>query len=213
MATRTQNARSEKSRPKSNKNTGNYGKVKHLIAVASGKGGVGRTTVAANISVAIAQKGAKVGLMDLNLFGPSMNLMFNVRETPRVIDNRTIYPVVIDGLSLISMSMLTDHNSVNLWRTPLATQMVESFIEHVCWGELDYLFFNLPAGMDDVQLTLAQQSPLSGAVIVTTPQEASIIDATKGLWIFEKVAVPVMGIVENMSYFICDNCEKRHYLF
>lgn len=188
-------------------------RVKYVLAVASGKGGVGKSTVTANLAAAIAHTGARVGVMDTDIYGPSMGIMFGIEDAPRVDQNKNIYPVDVQGLKVISMSMFTDANSAVIWRGPMVSQMVQTFLRSVMWGELDYLLIDLPPGTGDIALTLTQSAPLSGAVIVTTPQEVSLLDVRRGLKMFEKVSVPVVGIVENMSYFVCDGCEKKHYIF
>ncbi len=187
--------------------------VRHVVAVASGKGGVGKSTATANLAVALAQTGAKVGILDADIYGPSMSMMFKVREAPALDDKQKLHPVIVNGIKIVSMAMFADDEKPTIWRGPMVSQMIQNFVHNVVWGELDYLLIDMPPGTGDVQLTLTQSAPLSGSVIVTTPQDVSVLDAKKGLKMFQKVSVPVLGIIENMSYFICDNCEKKHYIF
>lgn len=187
--------------------------VRHVIAVASGKGGVGKSTATANLAVALAQTGARVGVLDADIYGPSMSMMFQVNESPVLDDKQKLHPVVVNGIKIVSMAMFADDEKPVIWRGPMVSQMIQNFVHNVVWGELDYLLIDMPPGTGDVQLTLTQSAPLSGGVIVTTPQDVSVLDAKKGLKMFQKVSVPVLGIIENMSYFICDNCDKKHYIF
>lgn len=183
--------------------------VKYTIAVASGKGGVGKSTVAANLAVALQQAGNKVGLMDADIYGPSVPTMFGLG----LIDQQTTpFPVVKYDLKLMSMGFLVDPSQAVIWRGPKVAQAVSSFLGQVDWGELDYLIIDLPPGTGDAQLTLTQTAPLTGAVVVTTPQDVSLIDARKGVRMFAEVRVPVMGVIENMSYFIGDD-GKRYEIF
>jgi ATP-binding protein involved in chromosome partitioning len=187
--------------------------VRHVVAVASGKGGVGKSTATANLAVALAQTGAKVGILDADIYGPSMSMMFQVRESPVLDDKQKLHPVVVNGIKIVSMAMFADDEKPVIWRGPMVSQMIQNFVHNVVWGELDYLLIDMPPGTGDVQLTLTQSAPLSGGVIITTPQDVSVLDAKKGLKMFQKVSVPVLGVIENMSYFICDNCDKKHYIF
>ncbi len=192
----------------------NLNGVKNLLAVASGKGGVGKSTVAVNLALALSKAGAKVGIMDADIYGPSLPTMLGVSEKPRVDEQKNmIFPVMKDGISLISMGFLLDPNSPVIWRGPMVSGIIQQFLGQVMWGELDYLVIDLPPGTGDIQLTLTQHAPITGAVIVTTPQDVSVVDARRGLRMFEEVNVPVLGVIENMSYFICDGCEKKHYIF
>lgn len=186
--------------------------VKNTIAVASGKGGVGKSTVAVNLAVALAKDGAKVGLIDCDIYGPSIPLMFNINEKPRM-HNQKLLPLEKYGVKVMSIGFLVDPKQAVIWRGPMASGAVKQFLTDVTWGELDYLVFDLPPGTGDIQLTLVQQIPLTGAVIVTTPQEISLADARKGLAMFTKVNVPILGIIENMSYFICSHCGERENIF
>lgn len=190
--------------------------VKNTIAVASGKGGVGKSTVAVNIAVALAKDGFKVGLIDADIYGPSIPLMLGVTERPKVIqegDKVKIIPLEKFGVKFISIGLLVDDNAPVIWRGPMASGAVKQFMSDVDWGDLDYLIFDMPPGTGDIQLTLVQTVPLSGSVIVTTPQEVSLIDARKALKMFERVNVPVSGVVENMSYFIAHDTGNKYDIF
>ena len=178
--------------------------VKNTIAVASGKGGVGKSTVAVNIATALAKEGASVGLIDADIYGPSIPLMLGLKEKPKIYqDKNTLKMIPLEnyGVKVISIGLLVDDNAPVIWRGPMASGAVKQFMSDVEWGELDYLIFDMPPGTGDIQLTLVQTVPLTGAVIVTTPQEISLIDARKALKMFARVNVPVLGVVENMSYF------------
>ena len=190
--------------------------VKNTIAVASGKGGVGKSTVAVNLAVALAKDGASVGLIDADIYGPSIPLMLGVQQKPKVFQTETgmkMEPVESYGLKLISIGFLVDEKDPVIWRGPMASGAIKQFMSDVEWGELDYLVFDMPPGTGDIQLTLVQTIPLTGAVIVTTPQEVSLIDARKALKMFHRVNVPVLGIVENMSYFIAPDTGNRYDIF
>lgn len=178
--------------------------VKKVIAVASGKGGVGKSTVAANLAIALAKTGAKVGLCDCDLYGPSVSQMFGSKQQPLANERDEIIPIVAHGIKLMSMSFLLEDNSPVIVRGPLATRYTQQFLRQVEWGELDYLILDLPPGTGDIQLTIVQTVALSGAVIVTTPQEVALIDARKAVSMFAKVNVDILGVVENMAWFECD---------
>ncbi len=186
--------------------------VKNTIAIASGKGGVGKSTVAVNLAVALAMDGSKVGLLDADVYGPSTPLMFGINEKPKIIDNK-LHPIEKYGVKIMSIGFLVNPMEAVIWRGPLASGAVKQFMTDVNWGELDYLIFDLPPGTGDIQLTLAQTIPLTGAVIVTTPQDVALADARKGIVMFNKVNVPILGIVENMSYFVCSHCGQREDIF
>jgi ATP-binding protein involved in chromosome partitioning len=186
--------------------------VKNTIAVASGKGGVGKSTVAVNIAVALAKAGATVGLLDTDVYGPSIPLMMGVHDKPMMRNNK-IVPLEAYGVKLMSIGFILDAEKALIWRGPLVAQLINQFLNDVEWGELDYLVMDLPPGTGDVQLTLVQKIPISGAVIVTTPQDVALADAKKGLKMFEEVKTPILGIVENMSGFICPNCHEVHDIF
>lgn len=190
--------------------------VKNTIAVASGKGGVGKSTVAVNLAVALAKDGAKVGLIDADIYGPSIPLMLGINKKPRIFQSKEtmkMIPLENYGVKIISIGFLIDDNAPVIWRGPMASGAVKQFMTDVEWNELDYLIFDMPPGTGDIQLTLVQTIPLTGAVIVTTPQEVSLIDARKALKMFDRVNVPVLGIVENMSYFIAPDTGKKYDIF
>ena len=194
----------------------NLNSVKNIVAVASGKGGVGKSTVAASMALSLAQDGASVGLMDADLYGPSIPTMFGIEGAkPKATGDKEIVPIEKFGVQTISIGFLQQEetDAPTIWRGPIATNMIKQFLSGVMWGELDYLIIDLPPGTGDIQLTLTQTAPLTGGVIVTTPQNVSLIDARKGLKMFQKVNVPILGIVENMSKFVCPNCEEEHFIF
>jgi ATP-binding protein involved in chromosome partitioning len=186
--------------------------VEHIVAVASGKGGVGKSTVAANLAVALAQRGLAVGLLDADIYGPSVPTLFGVTERPRMIGNR-IQPFERHGVKLMSLGFILDTDTPVIWRGPMVMRGIEQMLGDVDWGPLDYLVVDLPPGTGDAQLTVTQRIPLAGAVIVTTPQDVALIDARKGLAMFRKVNVPVIGIIENMSGFVCPHCGEETDVF
>lgn len=191
--------------------------VKNTIAVASGKGGVGKSTVAVNLAVALAKDGASVGLIDADIYGPSIPLMLGVKEQPKMIgddpNNVKLIPLESYGVKLMSIGFLIDDNTPVIWRGPMASGAIKQFMSDVIWGDLDYLIFDLPPGTGDIQLTLVQTIPLTGAVIVTTPQDVALIDARKALRMFQRVNVTVLGLIENMSYFIAPDTGQRYEIF
>lgn len=187
--------------------------IKHVIAVASGKGGVGKSTVAANLAVALDRTEARVGLCDCDIYGPSISLMFGTRDRPMATDENKIVPIEQYNLRLMSMGFLLDDASPAVLRGPMVTRYTQQFLRQVEWGELDYLVLDLPPGTGDIQLTIVQTVALAGAIIVTTPQEVALIDARKAATMFEKVNVPVLGLIENMSYFISPDSGKRYDIF
>ncbi len=189
--------------------------IKHIIAVASGKGGVGKSTVAANLALALLgeKKDARVGLCDCDIYGPSIGLMFGTNERPSATEEGRIQPIRRYDLNLMSMGFLLDDAAPAILRGPMVTRYTQQFLRSVDWGELDYLVLDLPPGTGDIQLTIVQTVALSGAIIVTTPQEVALIDARKAATMFAKVNVPVLGLVENMSYFICPNDGNRYAIF
>jgi ATP-binding protein involved in chromosome partitioning len=192
------------------------GGVKNIVAVASGKGGVGKSTVAANLAVALAQEGAAVGLVDTDIYGPSVPTMFGIPkgEKPRVGEDRKIIPLEKFGVKLLSMGFLVDEKQAVVWRGPMVSSAVRQFLNDAAWGELDYLVLDLPPGTGDIQLTIVQTVPLTGAIIVSTPQEVALADARKGAAMFDNVNVPVLGLVENMAYFTPpDLPDRKYYLF
>jgi len=187
--------------------------IKHVIAVASGKGGVGKSTVATNLAVALDHAKARVGLCDCDIYGPSISLMFGTRERPMATEENKIVPIEQYNLKLMSMGFLLDDTSAAILRGPMVTRYTQQFLRQVEWGELDYLVLDLPPGTGDIQLTIVQTVALSGAIIVTTPQEVALIDARKAATMFEKVNVPVLGLIENMSCFISPSDGKRYDIF
>lgn len=186
--------------------------VRHVVAVASGKGGVGKSTVAANLAVALAQLGYRVGLLDADIYGPSVPTMFGITERPRVVENR-IYPFLKHGVTVMSLGFILEMDTPVIWRGPMVMRAIEQMLGDVEWGDLDYMVVDLPPGTGDAQLTVTQRIPLAGAVIVTTPQDVALIDARKGLAMFRKVNVPVVGIIENMSTFVCPHCGETTDIF
>jgi ATP-binding protein involved in chromosome partitioning len=187
--------------------------VRAKIAVASGKGGVGKSTVAANLALALRRMGSSVGLLDADIYGPSQQLMMGCTEKPMVNAEEKILPVDAHGVKVMSLGFLMDADTPVIWRGPMVMKALQQFIEDVEWGTLDYLVVDLPPGTGDAQLTMTQQVPLDGAVIVTTPQDVALIDARKGLAMFRKVNVPVLGVIENMSIFVCPHCGKTSEIF
>jgi ATP-binding protein involved in chromosome partitioning len=189
--------------------------IKHVIAVASGKGGVGKSTVAANLAIALRgeKNEVRVGLCDCDIYGPSVGLMFGTQERPNATADGRIEPIRRHGLTLMSMGFLLDDDAPAILRGPMVTRYTQQFLRHVAWGELDYLVLDLPPGTGDIQLTIVQTVALSGAIIVTTPQEVALIDARKAATMFAKVNVAILGIVENMSYFVCPNDGNRYEIF
>ncbi len=187
--------------------------VKHTIAVASGKGGVGKSTVAANLAAALRKQGHTVGILDLDVFGPSLPITLGVHEVPKVLEGNKLQPIIKYDMSLMSLGFLLTDSSPVIWRGAMVTKMVSQFLFDVAWGDLDYLILDLPPGTGDVQLTLVQQVALTGAVIVTTPQDLALKDVERGANMFEKVNTPVLGIIENMSYHICTNCGHESQIF
>ena len=188
--------------------------VKNIIAIASGKGGVGKSTVAANLAVSLAKSGASVGLLDTDIYGPSVPTMFGVTERPNITTDKKLVPVFKHGVHLVSMGFLVDPDQAMIWRGPMVTSAVKQFMQEVQWPDLDYMVLDLPPGTGDIQLTIVQTVPLKGAVIVSTPQTVALDDARKGVAMFNKVNVPVLGIIENMAYFTPpDLPEKKYYIF
>lgn len=188
--------------------------VDNVIAVASGKGGVGKSTVAVNLACGLARTGAKVGLLDTDIYGPSIPTMFGTHERPKITANKKLIPLEKHGVKFLSMGLLVDPDQAMIWRGPMVTSAVKQFMQEVEWGELDYIVLDLPPGTGDIQLTIVQTVPLTGAVVVSTPQTVALDDARKGVAMFKKVNVPVLGIVENMAYFVPpDMPEKKYYIF
>ena len=186
--------------------------MKYKIAVASGKGGVGKSTVSVNLAVSLAQLGFKVGLLDADIYGPSIPLMLGVKNKPEY-DGKKLSPIQQYGVNLMSLGFLMDGDDAVIWRGPLVTRAIQQLMQDVNWGELDFMIFDMPPGTGDAQLTLSQSITLDGAVIVSTPQDVALIDAVKGVNMFKKVNVPILGVVENMSYFACPHCGERTDIF
>ena len=188
--------------------------VKNIIAVASGKGGVGKSTTAVNLAFALRQTGAKVGLLDADVYGPSIPKMIKIDTKASVGEgSNIIVPPESDGIKLISVGMFNEGDKAAILRGPMAAGLIKQFLTQVAWGDLDYLIIDYPPGTGDIQLTISQTAPITGAVIVTTPQEVSLLDVRKAISMFKTLKVPVLGVIETMSYFICDGCDKKHYLF
>jgi ATP-binding protein involved in chromosome partitioning len=187
--------------------------VKNIIAIASGKGGVGKSTVAVNLALALSAEGATVGILDADIYGPSQPRMLGVSMKPESKDGKKMEPIMSYHLQAMSIGFLVDEETPMIWRGPMVTQALEQLLRETNWQDLDYLIIDLPPGTGDIQLTLAQKVPVTGAVIVTTPQDIALLDARKGLKMFEKVEIPVMGIVENMSTHICSKCGHEEHIF
>ncbi|HXH02246.1 MAG TPA: iron-sulfur cluster carrier protein ApbC [Candidatus Competibacteraceae bacterium] len=187
--------------------------IKNIIAVASGKGGVGKSTTAVNLALALAAEGARVGVLDADIYGPSQPIMLGAHQRPETRDGKSLEPVMSHGLQSMSIGYLIDEETPMVWRGPMVTQALTQLLNDTRWSGLDYLVIDLPPGTGDIQLTLAQKVPVSGAIIVTTPQDIALLDARKGLKMFEKVQVPVLGIVENMSIHICSQCGHAEPIF
>jgi ATP-binding protein involved in chromosome partitioning len=187
--------------------------VKNIIAVASGKGGVGKSTTAVNLALALAAEGASVGILDADIYGPSQPQMLGISGQPESLDGKKLEPMTAYGLQAMSVGFLIDADTPMVWRGPMVTQALTQLLGDTNWQDLDYLVVDLPPGTGDIQLTLAQQVPVTGAVIVTTPQDIALLDAIKGLKMFEKVGIPILGIVENMSIHICSKCGHEEHIF
>ena len=187
--------------------------VKNIIAVSSGKGGVGKSTTAVNLALALAAEGAQVGILDADIYGPSQPTMLGVRGRPETIVENTLEPLKGHGLQVMSIGFLIDEDNPMVWRGPMATSAMEQLLQQTNWQNLDYLIVDMPPGTGDIQLTLSQKVPVTGAIVVTTPQDIALIDAKKGLKMFEKVGIPILGIVENMSIYVCPNCNHQEHIF
>ena len=187
--------------------------VKNIIAVASGKGGVGKSTTAANLALALAAEGARVGLLDADIYGPSQPMMMGIEGRPDSTDGKTMEPMQNYGVQVMSIGFLVNQDEAMIWRGPMATQALEQLLRQTNWKDLDYLIVDMPPGTGDIQLTLSQRVPMTGAVIVTTPQDIALLDAKKGIKMFEKVGVPILGIVENMAVHICTHCGHAEHIF
>ena len=187
--------------------------VKNIIAVASGKGGVGKSTTTVNLALALAAEGASVGILDADIYGPSQPMMMGIEGRPESLDGKNMEPLENYGVQVISIGFLIDKDEAMIWRGPMATQALEQLLRQTNWKDLDYLLVDMPPGTGDIQLTLSQRVPMTGAVIVTTPQDIALLDARKGIKMFEKVGVPILGIVENMAVYCCPNCGHTEHIF
>ena len=187
--------------------------VKNIIAVASGKGGVGKSTTAVNLALALSAEGASVGLLDADIYGPSQPMMMGIEGRPESVDGKNLEPMENYGIQVMSIGFLVAQDEAMIWRGPMATQALEQLLRQTNWKDLDYLIVDMPPGTGDIQLTLSQRVPLTGAVIVTTPQDIALLDAKKGIKMFEKVGVPILGIVENMAVHVCSQCGHTEHIF
>ena len=187
--------------------------VKNIIAVASGKGGVGKSTTAVNLALALAAEGATVGMLDADIYGPSQPMMLGVSGRPESEDGKTMDPLIGHGVQVMSIGFLVEPDQAMIWRGPMVTQALEQLLRQTNWRDVDYLIVDMPPGTGDIQLTLSQKVPVTGAVIVTTPQDIALIDAKKGLTMFDKVGVPILGLVENMAVYTCPNCGHAEHIF
>ena len=187
--------------------------VKNIVAVASGKGGVGKSTTAVNLALALAAEGAAVGILDADIYGPSQPMMMGIEGRPESADGKNMEPMENYGVQVMSIGFLVDSDNPMIWRGPMATQALEQLLRQTNWADLDYLIIDMPPGTGDIQLTLSQRVPLTGAVIVTTPQDIALLDAKRGIKMFEKVGVPILGIVENMAVHVCSNCGHQEHIF
>ena len=190
-----------------------FDSVRNIIAVSSGKGGVGKSTVSANLALALQQEGAKVGLLDADVYGPSQPTMLGITDKPYSVDGKTLEPMIAHGLQVASVGVLIDPDQPMIWRGPLAVSALQQLLKQTNWKDLDYLIVDMPPGTGDIQLSLSQEVPLTGAVVVTTPQDIALMDARKGLVMFEKVNVPILGIIENMATHICSKCGHEEHIF
>jgi ATP-binding protein involved in chromosome partitioning len=187
--------------------------VKNIVAVSSGKGGVGKSTVAVNLALALAAEGARVGMLDADIYGPSQPTMLGLSGKPDTVDGRMLEPMIGHGIQAISIGLLIDPDQPMVWRGPMVTQALQQLLMQTNWQDVDYLIVDMPPGTGDIQLTLSQQVPVTGAVVVTTPQDIALLDAKKGLKMFEKVGVPILGIVENMAVHVCSKCGHAEHIF
>ncbi len=187
--------------------------VKRIIAVASGKGGVGKSTTACNLALTLRARGMSVGILDADIHGPSMPKLLNLKGRPSIVEGRTMTPLEAYGCKVMSIGFVVDVDKALVWRGPMVASAITQMLRDIAWGPLDVLIVDMPPGTGDAQLTLAQQAPLAGAIIVSTPQDLALIDARRGVEMFRTTGVPILGLVENMSYFLCDDCGKRHHIF
>jgi len=191
-----------------------FKQIKHIVLVASGKGGVGKSTSAVNLAYAMAAQGAKVGILDADIYGPSIPSLFALEhEKPTTKDNKTLQPIIKDGIKIQSIGFLVPAEDATVWRGPMASQALNQLLNETDWGELDYLFVDMPPGTGDIQLTMTQKVPASGAVIITTPQDLALADAQKGIAMFNQVNLPILGLIENMSHYICGHCGGKNHVF
>tara|TARA_Y100001970_G_scaffold245405_1_gene312428 strand:+ start:4523 stop:5557 length:1035 start_codon:yes stop_codon:yes gene_type:complete len=204
---------SENQSPKNNNKSRFQIDAREIIAVASGKGGVGKSTFAVNLAVAMSQLGKKVGILDADIYGPSVPRMMGISGRPEASQNKKLIPLESYGIKCMSIGFLVSTDTPTIWRGPMVMKALEQMFNGVEWGKLDFLIIDLPPGTGDAQLTLAQSSKLSGSIIVSTPQDIALADARKGINMFKRVNVPIIGLVENMSFFICDSCNEKHYIF
>ncbi len=187
--------------------------IKNVVAVASGKGGVGKSTTAANLALALAAEGARVGILDADIYGPSQPMMMGLSGRPASSDGKTMEPMENHGVQVMSIGFLVEPDQAMVWRGPMVTQALEQLLRQTNWADLDYLIVDMPPGTGDIQLTMSQRVPLTGVVIVTTPQDIALIDARKGISMFQKVGVPILGVVENMAVHVCENCGHVEHIF
>lgn len=187
--------------------------VKRIIAVASGKGGVGKSTTACNLALSLRARGLAVGILDADIYGPSMPKLLNLKGRPSIVEGRTMSPLEAYGCKVMSIGFVVDADKALVWRGPMVASAITQMLRDIAWGALDVLIVDMPPGTGDAQLTMAQSAPLAGAIIVSTPQDLALIDARRGVEMFRSVGVPILGLVENMSYFLCDDCGKRHHIF
>ena len=187
--------------------------VKNIIAIASGKGGVGKSTTTVNLALALAAEGARVGILDADIYGPSQPMMMGISGKPESMDGKSMEPMIGHGVQVMSIGFIVEPDQAMIWRGPMATQALDQLLRQTNWQDLDYLLVDMPPGTGDIQLTLSQRVPLTGAVIVTTPQDIALLDARKGVSMFEKVGVPIIGVVENMAVYCCPNCGHTEHIF
>lgn len=187
--------------------------VKYPLVIGSGKGGVGKSTVSVNLAIALAKLGYKVGLLDADLYGPSIPLMLGVDSTPEVTEDEKLKPIEVYGIKVMSLGFMLDDDTPVIWRGPLLIKALQQFLQDVEWGNLDFLLTDLPPGTGDIQISMAQNVSVTGAIAVTTPQDVALLDVKKAITMFNKIGIPVLGVIENMSYFVCPNCETKHYIF
>ena len=187
--------------------------VKRIIAVASGKGGVGKSTTACNLALSLRARGLAVGILDADIYGPSIPKLLNLKGRPNIVEGRTMAPLEAYGCKVMSIGFVVDVDKALVWRGPMVASAITQMLRDIAWGPLDILIVDMPPGTGDAQLTLAQSAPLAGAIIVSTPQDLALIDARRGVEMFRAVGVPILGLIENMSYFLCDDCGKRHHIF